>query len=332
MGVYVEGMGWRVGPSSYADLKGVEQYCALERHADQLNSLAFEFDERPESKAAGIRLSVNEAIRSDARQYEFWDDWQHYLKYGTPWAALAAKPLTSRHRRQIGTAFDIGITMPDGTNRAPTADEWAWIHPRAELRGIRHTGEHFIPQEEWHHDAGYPESLAPIPGVRIANTPIAPPVTDRPEEDEVKSLIRVTAPGRPIHGLVAFLLDSRVIRTSTDTEIYQLGRALGLVPPNEKWSDHVTQELAEAEFLAYEQNTKDFQQELGRRAWTHTFNSGETAGVVLTKMPSKVWGFQFSDGRTAGVWLKNIIGAAVSALVPAKAPTPTISTTEKKDA
>ncbi len=184
MGVYVEGKGWRVGPSSYADLKGVEQYCALEHHADQFNSLAFEFDERPESKAAGIRLSVNEAIRSDERQDEFWDDWQHYLKYGTPWAALAAKPYTSRHRRQIGTAFDIGITMADGTNRAPTAEEWAVIHALAARRGIRHTGASFIPREEWHHDAGYAESVPPYPNARIAMSPLtaAPaPTPDKPQ-------------------------------------------------------------------------------------------------------------------------------------------------------
>ncbi|MGW8430945.1 hypothetical protein ACWGJ9_07450 [Curtobacterium citreum] len=234
MGVYVNGMGWRVGPSSYADLKGVEQYCALERHADQLNSLAFEFDERPESKAAGIRLSVNEAIRSDARQYEFWDDWQHYLKYGTPWAALAAKPLTSRHRRQIGTAFDIGITMHDGTNRAPTAAEWAWIHARAALRGIRHTGASFIPREEWHHDAGYPETLAPIPGVRIANTliPAPPKPNPSPEEDDLMHVINVwSKPTEKHHGDLVVVDGLRsIVHTSSISQVYDTLRSEGVDP------------------------------------------------------------------------------------------------------
>lgn len=191
MSVYEQGKGWQVGPSSYGDLAGVMQYVAQQRHADQFNSLAFEFDERPDSKAADIRLSVNEAIRSDERQDEFWDDWQHYLKYGTPWAALAAKPYTSRHRRQIGTAFDIGITMADGTNRAPTAEEWAWIHAHAAARGIRHTGASFIPREEWHHDAGYAETVPPYPNVRIAMSAIADADIPTPEKPKRKRTTQI---------------------------------------------------------------------------------------------------------------------------------------------
>jgi hypothetical protein len=180
MGVYVQGKGWRVGPSSFGDLKGVEQYVAVEHHADQLNSLALDFDERPESKAAGIRLSYNEAIRSDDRQYELWNGWEVYKRDGHPYATLAARPLTSTHRKAIGTAVDIGITQADGTNRAPTAAEWAWIHAHAAARGIRHTGAGFTPREEWHHNAGYAETVPPYPNVRIAMSPlvVAPaPVT-----------------------------------------------------------------------------------------------------------------------------------------------------------
>jgi hypothetical protein len=167
-----------VGRSSYGDLKGVIQYVSTQRLALQIASLCFEFDTQKAQN--GDRLTINEGIRSNARQQLLWTQWQTYCKYGTPYASLAATPYTSTHRVSIGTAMDFGITDAHGNNRALTADEFAWVHTHGVRRGIVHTGASFNPAEEWHHNGGYAESVPPIVGV---NQPGEPLYTEKDDEE-----------------------------------------------------------------------------------------------------------------------------------------------------
>ncbi|MBT2502969.1 hypothetical protein [Curtobacterium sp. ISL-83] len=170
-------MGFSVGHSSLGELAGVEQFVSTPMVAEQVSSLAYEFDTQyPGARARGDRLTVNEGIRSRARMRMLRAAWEQYQRNGTPWAALAAALYYSTHREEIGTALDFGITQKDGTNRAMTPDEAAWVHARGERRGIVWTGRLFNPQEQWHHNGGYAYSVAPITGV---NRPGARLFTDK---------------------------------------------------------------------------------------------------------------------------------------------------------
>lgn len=159
-----------VGRSSYGSLSGVMQYVTSQHVADQFNSLALEFDTQVAKN--GDRLTVNEGVRSRARQAALYQAWETYKKNGNPFATLAANPYTSTHDSTRGSALDVGVTSATGVNRAPTADEWAWIHSQGVKRGIRWTGQSFNPREEWHHNGGYAEILPPYPNVRIAGSPL----------------------------------------------------------------------------------------------------------------------------------------------------------------
>lgn len=171
-------MGFSVGPSSFDDLAGVEQFVSTAIVADQTSSLCYEFDTTfPGALERGDRLTVNEAIRSKQRQWDLRQAWNTYLRFGAPPASLAAfctwgppEQWTSTHREEIGTALDFGITQRDGTNRAMTADEAAWVHEHGVRRGIVWTGRTFNPQESWHHNGGYRYTVAPIPGVNRPGT------------------------------------------------------------------------------------------------------------------------------------------------------------------
>lgn len=201
-------MGHSVGRSSYGDLKGVEQFVASLIVAQQVASLAYEFDTQfPGARDRGDRLTVNEGIRSKRRMEILRAAWETYQRYGTPWAALAAALYLSTHREGIGTALDFGITQEDGANRAMTAAEAAWVHARGVRRGIRWTGESFNPQESWHHNGGYHATVPPIDGVNRPGEPLytdtkqpAPPAQIRRDTDDMqviwndkKTAVTVTA-------------------------------------------------------------------------------------------------------------------------------------------
>jgi hypothetical protein len=166
-------MGHSVGKSSYGDLRGVEQFVSTPIVALQIASLCYEFDTQfPGARTRGDRLTVNEGIRSKARMRLLRSAWETFLRYGTPWAALAAALYFSTHREEIGTAVDFGITQKDGSNRAMTAAEAAWVHGHGVPRGILHTGGSFNPPESWHHNGGYAFTLPPITGVNLPGGPL----------------------------------------------------------------------------------------------------------------------------------------------------------------
>jgi hypothetical protein len=137
-----------VGISSFGALRGVPQYVTDEQVAAQVRCL---IAESREVFAGGAILSVNEGVRSRPDQMQKLAEWHAYLR-GGPWAPLAASPLyTSPHDLAKGCALDFGVTMPDGTNRAPTMSEHSWLVARGAQRGIFWTGRDFRPTpEEWH--------------------------------------------------------------------------------------------------------------------------------------------------------------------------------------
>lgn len=148
-----------VGPSSYGDLKGQMQYVNSPRIAAQFLSMKIDFDRLPSSLATGARLSVNEGMRSRVRQMYLW---LHRFIL----AIVVAVPYTSRHDEVLrGNAMDIGVTMPDGSNRALTPAEFAWMHDQCQRRGMTWTGIGF--NEPWHIEgATRPEILSPYPAGR----------------------------------------------------------------------------------------------------------------------------------------------------------------------
>ncbi|PYY32346.1 hypothetical protein [Curtobacterium sp. MCBD17_030] len=159
-----------VGKSSYGDLRGIEQYVMSARIALQVLSVIVDFNAWQKQRGAVGSLSVNEGMRSRARQTYLWVN-RLIL------AVVVAMPFTSRHDEVLhGNAIDFGITMPDGSNRALTPVEFAKLHELVEARGGTHTGINF--GEQWHHEmATRAERLPPYPNAAqlAAGTAATPP-------------------------------------------------------------------------------------------------------------------------------------------------------------
>ena len=161
-----------VGISSYGEHRGKMQHVTSANDAAQVRALI------AESRgvfANGAVLSMNEGVRSRTDQAAKLAAWRRYQN-GGPWAPLAASPLyTSTHDEAKGSALDFGVTNADGSNRALTMSEHAWVVSRGALRGIRWTGQSFRPTpESWHFNAGYPVTL-----------PASSGATPFPEEDDL---------------------------------------------------------------------------------------------------------------------------------------------------
>jgi hypothetical protein len=74
------------------------------------------------------------------------------------------------------------------------------------------------------------------------------------QDDTMKPvLVYIDTPGHPLNGLASFFFQDRVKRTSTEDEIYSLGRAWGVLKPGEKssWRDHA-QRLTAPEYMLAE--------------------------------------------------------------------------------
>jgi hypothetical protein len=166
-----------IGPSSYPDLKGVEQVIQTERMAAQFWSVKVDFDAWMFSLGRTGRLSANEGFRSEERCIDLWN---RRAELGI----VVAPPLTSRHYRKPN-AIDFGITEADGSNRALADDEFLMLHRLVELRGGTWTGVLF--GEKWHHEmATVLEQLLPYPDARArAEAGPTPPPTSSPEEFEM---------------------------------------------------------------------------------------------------------------------------------------------------
>lgn len=187
-----------VGKSSYGDLRGVEQYVMSARIALQVLSVIVDFNTWMRDQGKTGRLSVNEGMRSRARQNYLWIN-RFVL------AVAVAFPFTSRHDEVLrGNALDFGITEADGSNRALTDAEFAKLHALVEARGGTWTGVNF--GEKWHHEmATRAEQLPPYPNAaELANTVVAPAATSttqKPqEEDDMYKIVRNGAKKTPGYG------------------------------------------------------------------------------------------------------------------------------------
>ena len=190
-----------IGVSSYPSQRGVEQYLEA-RAAAQLNALNDEFED-----VFGYRFSPNEGVRSRARQKTLREAWEHYLRFGSPFANLAAVLYTSTHDVvNAGNAVDIGVTRPDGSNRALTQVEHDWIVERGARRGVVWTGRGFSPREGWHFNV-FPARAIVAAGFRPIRidpeeTDMSFDQTDREALDHVRvnlhAMKLIQSPGRGI--------------------------------------------------------------------------------------------------------------------------------------
>lgn len=146
------------------------------------------------NKAAGYvtkdtpRFTANEGQRPQARCDELYAGYVA-RRYAPP---KVAYPYSSNHFP--GLAIDIGITMPDGSNRAMTGSERALLGNVMEDFGYLPDGLSF--GEQWH--VGYhgrPKYIAPV-GIKLdtvpkpAKKPTAPVVVT--SEDEEMALVKIT--------------------------------------------------------------------------------------------------------------------------------------------
>ncbi len=133
-----------VGPSSYGDRRGIEQFVTSARVALQVLTIIVEFNVYLRQKNRTGSLSVNEAKRTRPRQSYLWAN-RFVL------GVVVAAPFTSPHDEvNHGNAIDFGITEADGSNRALSPDEFTVLHNLVAAHGGTWTGVNF--GEPWHHE------------------------------------------------------------------------------------------------------------------------------------------------------------------------------------
>lgn len=233
------GRKYSVGKSSYGDLRGVEQFVSTARVAQQMLSIKVDFDAWQQARGAVGRLSYNEAMRSRPRQSYLWAN-RFVL------GVVVARPFTSPHDEVLhGNAFDGGITMPDGSNRALTPLEFAKLHELVELRGGTHTGRNF--GEEWHHEmATRAEKLPPYPNAQelVNGGPVTPPKPSTPapapsqeeDEDDMK-IVRNAAKGSPGYGAY-FAISPGQCQYLDEDRLRRAQQLSGLDPNDKKKQAH----------------------------------------------------------------------------------------------
>ena len=227
-----------VGQSSYGDLRGLEQYVMSARIALQVLSVIVDFNAWQKQRGAVGALSVNEGMRSRARQTYLW---VHRFIL----AIVVALPFTSRHDEVLhGNAIDLGITMPDGSNRALTSAEFAKLHELVEARGGTWPAWAKTAPEPWHHEmATRLEQLPPYPNAQelVTGGPVTPPTISKPapsqEEDDDMKIVRNGAKGTP--GFGAYLAISPGQCQYLDASGLRRAQQLtGLDPNNKKKQAH----------------------------------------------------------------------------------------------
>lgn len=240
-----------IGPSSYDDLRGVEQFVMSERIALQLLSIKVDFDQMKANEGSGDRLSWNEAMRSRPRQTYLWNNRKAL-------GVAVAEPFTSRHDEvQHGNAVDVGVTMADGRNRALNAGEFDWLHAQVARRGGTWTGVNFA--EPWHHEmATRTEQVPPYPNARALvaagpTTPTRPPAlpvpapTDPYLEIGEDTMQMVTVAGKaPLGGDIAVLDGLRAAyHTDGEYDAYRQGRSMGILKPGQNKDVEIRARLTE---------------------------------------------------------------------------------------
>lgn len=164
---------YSVGPSSYGDRRGIEQFVTSARVALQVLTIVVKFNAYLRQKGRTGSLSVNEAKRTRPRQSYLWAN-RFVL------GVVVAAPFTSPHDEvNHGNAIDFGITEDDGPNRALSPDEFTVLHNIVAAHGGTWTGVHF--GEPWHHEmATRAENELPYFDARERLTG-PPPAAPKPE-------------------------------------------------------------------------------------------------------------------------------------------------------
>ncbi|MGU3409105.1 M15 family metallopeptidase [Microbacterium sp. M1A1_1b] len=198
------------------------------------------------------RLLVSEGYRPLTVQNRYWSRYQNR----EPGWTLAAIPGTSIHG--WGLSADLAV---EGIGN-PSGEYLAWLRANAAAYGFVND----VSTEVWHWsyrtDLVTRSVVVPAYVDNPNSTEATPAATDTSNinlEDDMPRLVRVVEPGNSLNGLVAFLFPDRVIRTGDNKikgvtgsdQIYRIGRAWGLLPPNAKWQDHV-ENIAAVEFATAE--------------------------------------------------------------------------------
>lgn len=180
---------YSVGPSSYGDRRGLEQFVTSARVALQVLTVIVKFNAYLRQKGRSGSLSVNEGKRSRARQMYLW---LNRFVLGV----VVAAPYTSPHDEvNHGGAIDFGITEADGSNRALSPDEFTVLHNLVAAHGGTWTGVNF--GEPWHHEMATAAerelpffdardrltAKAPSPAKPTAPAPAPKPPTPKVEND-----------------------------------------------------------------------------------------------------------------------------------------------------
>ncbi|OII10537.1 hypothetical protein BIU97_10440 [Curtobacterium sp. MCBA15_009] len=135
---------YSVGPSSYGDRRGLEQFVTSARVALQVLTIVIKFNAYLRQKGRSGSLSVNEGKRTRVRQSYLWVN-RFVL------GVVVAEPFTSPHDEvKHGNAIDFGITEANGSNRALSPDEFTVLHNLVAAHGGIWTGVNF--GEPWHHE------------------------------------------------------------------------------------------------------------------------------------------------------------------------------------
>lgn len=119
------------------------------------------------------RVTPNEGRRGKARCLALWNAYLLYKSGKGPWAALAASPYNSNHFP--GLAVDVGVTLPNGTNRATTPNENFVLENTCRAWGWFHDGAYFSSYEQWHY--GYHGGALKIAPASISAASSKPPVS-----------------------------------------------------------------------------------------------------------------------------------------------------------
>jgi hypothetical protein len=193
-----------IGVSEYDTLKGKTQTADWRAGLQLLALLAFIAPMLPKD----YRITVNEGRRSKEDQTKFWNAYQRFVKYGKPWAAVAAFPFTSKHND--GLAFDLG--GPGGSVISDFAH--ALLVKYGPKFGIHWTGKGF--GEKWHFE------YVPGTALIVASDKPATPIKEE-NMNYIKQLLLIATPVSKRPGLVDWWLTNPAeftfIHMQTDTQL-----------------------------------------------------------------------------------------------------------------
>ncbi|WP_242089269.1 hypothetical protein [Curtobacterium sp. DN_7.5] len=245
---------YSVGPSSYGDRRGIEQFVTNARVALQVLTVIILFNAYLRQNGRSGSLSVNEAKRTRKRQDYLWS-----IRFIL--GVVVARPYTSPHDEvEHGNAIDFGITMPDGSNRALSPDEFTVLHALVAAHGGIWTGVNF--GEQWHHEMGTAaERELPFPDARqrlaakptTSTPPAAPAPAPKPPTPKVENdMLYVTSK----KSKQRYVIGELTLTTPSDTNAIAYSHAI----PGD---DNLFQELESKQVAGLIQDCRERRDSLG---------------------------------------------------------------------